>query len=177
MPFHREVEILSANYPRGLLNGVSAEAQDLLNGILRADPRKRLTLAEIQTHPWMLPKAMDSSPSAVGLFEQRGCCDWSWSLVTLSTSSEHERRYQNGVQAQGSNQVQHVCSVCDSMSHLKRLNEWWVRILSHCLHFVATEHWWCHFGQVVCGRPARNGRRPSRSDTLARRGLRALAMT
>ena len=47
--------IIHANftYPDPYWTEVSAEAKDLVNKLLVVDPKKRLTAAEILTHPWM----------------------------------------------------------------------------------------------------------------------------
>jgi serine/threonine protein kinase len=34
------------------LQHVSDDCKDLLRGLLTADPRKRLTVAQVQSHPW-----------------------------------------------------------------------------------------------------------------------------
>jgi serine/threonine protein kinase len=42
---------------------ISAEACDLLQGFMWADPRKRWTLADVMQHPWVLGKQISTRPS------------------------------------------------------------------------------------------------------------------
>ena len=50
-----------------LKEDISAEARDLLKGLLEPDPHHRLTVAEILSHPWMRD-VLD--PSEVELFTE-----------------------------------------------------------------------------------------------------------
>jgi serine/threonine protein kinase len=42
---------------RPVFSKVSAEAKDLLNGMLSVDPQKRLSASECLVHPWITGKA------------------------------------------------------------------------------------------------------------------------
>jgi serine/threonine protein kinase len=44
---------------------ISAEACDLLQGFMWADPRKRWTLADVMQHPWVLGKQFSKRPSTL----------------------------------------------------------------------------------------------------------------
>jgi len=45
---------------------LSKEAGDLLQRMLQLDPRQRLTLKEVMTHPWVLKEEVVGPPPAVG---------------------------------------------------------------------------------------------------------------
>ena len=48
--------ILSVDYQLPYNKAVSAECKDLLQRILVADPTRRITMADIQRHPWYRPR-------------------------------------------------------------------------------------------------------------------------
>ena len=41
----------------GWNRSISPEAEDLLQSMLRPDPKKRLTLEQVQNHPWVLAES------------------------------------------------------------------------------------------------------------------------
>lgn len=53
IPFKSELEIIESDYLRGPLAHVSAEARDLVAGMLEKDPKKRLSVEECGQHGWM----------------------------------------------------------------------------------------------------------------------------
>ena len=49
----------------GLDRLVSADALDLLNGLLCPDPRARYTMAQVEAHPWFRPLGIGAVPVEV----------------------------------------------------------------------------------------------------------------
>lgn len=57
--------------------GVSREAKELLRGLLRSAPERRLPLERVLAHPWLLPQhqvGLDSAVARRVLSGLRGCC-------------------------------------------------------------------------------------------------------
>jgi len=53
LPFQSQLEIIELDYSRSPLNHVSAEARELLAGMLEKDPEHRLSIADCLEHPWV----------------------------------------------------------------------------------------------------------------------------
>jgi serine/threonine protein kinase len=53
LPFQTQLEIIELDYSRVPLNHVSAEARELLAGMLEKEPEQRLSLADCLEHPWV----------------------------------------------------------------------------------------------------------------------------
>jgi len=53
VPFKTPLDIAVGELPLDQLVGVSDDAVDLLRGLLRLDPAKRLTPTQIMAHPWL----------------------------------------------------------------------------------------------------------------------------
>jgi len=58
-----------ANVRYVLPEGLSHESKDLINRILQKDVKKRLKLIQIQNHPFLLKRSMNSSRSDSGYFD------------------------------------------------------------------------------------------------------------
>lgn len=56
-PFSNDLQIIEQSHDQALLHKCSAEAKSLVDGLLEKDPKKRLSLAQCQAHPWL---SMDS---------------------------------------------------------------------------------------------------------------------
>jgi len=53
LPFQTQIEIIELDYSRTPLDHVSAEARELLAGMLEKEPEQRLSLADCLAHPWV----------------------------------------------------------------------------------------------------------------------------
>lgn len=53
VPFSSKLETARGEYEFEQLDGASKEAQDLVRGLLELDPSKRLTLEQVEAHPWL----------------------------------------------------------------------------------------------------------------------------
>jgi len=57
VPFATQLETVAGEYPLDKLDGASEEALDLMRGLLQLDPTKRLTLGQVEAHPWLAAAA------------------------------------------------------------------------------------------------------------------------
>jgi len=53
LPFESQLETIELDYSRASLGHISAEARDLLAGMLEKEPEQRLSLADCLEHPWV----------------------------------------------------------------------------------------------------------------------------